>query len=162
MQHCLQMAKDSYQQEKERSKRISDKADYLIKYITILSGILTLCIKIFENSLETLNEQKYYNYVMVIMVVLFVITIALLLSVMRPVKVILLPTGTMYLKAIQNDNSNFNEMWKYIYYETVQYSKATARLEKINKINVILIMIAYISFLCIVAAAALLIIPGLL
>lgn len=158
MQYAVEIAKISYQQELDRNKKISTKTDYLIKYITILSGFLSLILKIIEEQLETLIETTFFRMILVISICMLIITIGLLLSVMRPKKVSFFPTGAEFLEVLKENNNDFDEQWKLKYYEVLQYSKATNKLEKANKIDTIIVTVSYIAFILAILGWAILII----
>lgn len=146
MKRALDVAKLSYQQEFERSKKMMEKTDYLIKYITILAAFLGLMLKVSEKQLESYFQILWVKNTLIGSVIMLVLTILVLLFLMRPVKIYLFPTGVEYLELLQEKSDEFDSRWKFDYYEVLQYSKFTNRLKNVNRLNIVLITISYISF----------------
>ena len=118
-------------------------------------------LKVSETRLENYFQIVWVKNTLVTAVIMLVITILILLFLMRPVKISLFPSGAEYLELLQNKSDEFEEKWKFDYYEVLQYSKSTNRLRRINKVNVILITISYITFSIAIIGSAILILNSM-
>lgn len=102
-------------------------------------------IKIFEDKLNVVAENKTTQVLIIVSVIAFVLTIICLLMIMYPLKTSLLPTGADYLQMIQNRNSEFDKKWKFSYQEVLLYSKLTDKQQKVNTLKIKLMMSAYLT-----------------
>lgn len=144
LKQCLLLSKEAYGQELERQKAIGVKADYLMKFYTLLLAVLNLSLPLIIKyaGLENSYMWKVF-YGLAMTSILLGIVSALLIQ--RPRKVVLFPGGTTALKEVQkSEKPAGSEEW--IYKNILLLDKRTLSIERGNRDAVKWTVVSYVMF----------------
>lgn len=145
MQHCLEIGQEAYNQEKSRQAVIVQKAEYLMKYHTLLVAILNLSLPLILRYVRIENSTWW--------IVFYIVTMAVLLSgiictlfIQFPKKLLLFPTSASVLKRVKANREQYDTQEAWIYKKILMWEKVTVSLEEANDSAVQWIKRAYIAF----------------
>lgn len=141
----LEISKVSYEQENDRSKQLLNKSDFLIKYISSI----TIFVNIF---LPLAFTNKIINLTVLILIY-FVISIPLILSlffairvqILKPVK--FFPLGKRVIDEIKNNRNAWNTTLKIKNRFILYYSSSTEELQVSNDHRAKILKVAYKQYL---------------
>lgn len=145
LKYCLQFAKRAYEQEAERQRHASDKADYLLKYLTLMTTAFSITISVVSKMSSVHIVGAVFWGLYIPMLGAGVIGIVSTLMIQTPRKIRQFPLGKEELLRVQKDSSKFDTEYKRIYQEILWTDKITVRLRKNNNAAMIWIMVAYIG-----------------
>lgn len=145
MQQCLEVGQEAYRQEVKRQDTIVTKAEYLMKYHTLLIAILNLSLPLLLKYAELKSSVSW--------MIFYVLTMLMLLSgiiftlfIQQPKKIKLFPTSASLLKKIQKDAESYQTEEDWIYKKILFYEQSTVTLENANNSSIKWIKKAYIVF----------------
>lgn len=145
LKKCLELGEMAYDQEVNRQKAIGSKADYLMKYHTLLIAILNLSLPLILNYADLKDTGAWRLFYLLTMGCLLS-GIIFTLMIQKPRKVSMFQTGTMVMKEMQKRGKMINsEEW--IYNNILQIDKATYLLEKSNNAAIKWIIASYAGFI---------------
>ena len=144
LKHCLQISREAYEQELERQKAIGVKADYLMKFYTLLIAILNLSLPLIIQYTQIQN-LKAWRYFYILAMGSLLLGIIFTLMIQMPRKVSLSQVGTAVLKEVKEAEDDIcQEIW--IYKNILRLDKRTFSIEKVNNAAVKWVKKSYIIF----------------
>lgn len=145
LEQCLRISKEAYEQEISRQKTIVSKADYLMKFHTLLVAILNLSLPLIVKyaELENLGDWRiFYGFAMACLLLGIIFT----LLIQKPRKITMSQLGTTVLKEVQKTGKDIcAEEW--VYKSILLLDKRTLSVEKANNGSVKWIIASYIAFI---------------
>lgn len=143
LKYCLQFSEKAYEQETERQRHAMNKADYLLKYLTLLMAAFNITISVVSkmNSLHIAGVVFWGLYVP--MLVSGILGIISTLMIQKPRKIRRFPLGKEELLKIQDNPSKYDTDCKRIYQEILRIDKISDRLKENNDKAVKWIMTGY-------------------
>lgn len=147
LEYAFQISIKAYQQEVDRSRVISARADYLMKWVTLFISVFNIAIPIMVKEIEF----DYRNFAFVCLyslLMLFLIVAMISLTLVNfPKKVKHFPLGRNILEKDQNKLPDQNIDFEIIYNNILMQDVITKKLSKGNDKSVIEIMIANMAII---------------
>lgn len=145
LKYCLQFAQRAYDQEMERQRYAASKADYLLKYLTLLMTAFNITVSVVSKMSNVRIAGIIFWGLYIPMLVAGVVGIVSTLMIQKPRKIRVFPLGKEELLKVQNDSLQYDTDCKRIYQEILLTDKITVSLRENNNTAMIWIMSAYIS-----------------
>lgn len=145
LRQCLEIGKEAYTQELSRQKTIINKAEYLMKFHTLLIAILNLSLPLIIKYVELKNSALWRVFYILTMACLLMGIIFTLL-IQRPRKIAMFQTGTSVLKEVQKKGDLAYTEDEWLYKKLLLSDRMTLSLERANNFSVRWIVMAYVFF----------------
>lgn len=147
LDYCLQLGKRAYDQEVMRHKNAINKAEYLFKYLTLLTTAFNIVVSVVSkmNNIDIAEREFVVLYILMLVAGAAGIISSLLIQIPRKTK--LFGLGFEELKRVQANPDKYDTEFKRIYQEILWTDTITRRMRKNSNTALIWIMIAYISLI---------------
>lgn len=144
LNYCLRFSKRAYDQELERQKNVMNKAEYLLKYLTLLSAAINIVVSVVSkmSTIDTTGTVFWALYILMLMA--GAIGIISTLMVQRPRRIKQFSLGTEELVRIKKDPVKYSTEYARIYQEILWSDTVTERMRKNNSRALRWIVAAYI------------------
>ncbi len=152
LKYCLQFSKKAYEQQIERQRHAMDKADYLLKYLTLLMAAFNITISVVSKMSSVHIAGSVFWCLYVPMLLSGMLGIVSTLMIQRPRKIRQFPSGKEELIKIQQNPSEYGTEYKRIYQEMLRIDKISDRLKENNDKAMKWIMTGYICMVVMIAA----------
>ncbi len=142
---CLEIGKEAYAQEVNRQKTIINKAEYLMKFHTLLIAILNLSLPLIIKYVELKSSDQWrWFYILTMACLLLGIIFTLFIQVPR--KIVMPQTGVAVLKEVQKKGNLTYTDDEWLYKKVLLFDRMTQSLDKSNNSSVKWTIAAYVSF----------------
>ena len=145
LKYCLGAAKRAYEQENVRQRNAMDKAEYLFKYLTLLTTVFNVAVSVISKMNQVNTADFYFIALYVPMLTAGFIGIASTLLIQMPRKIKQFSLGTEELKKVQKEPARFRTEKEWTYQEILWMDTITTRMRANNDKAMKWILIAYIS-----------------
>lgn len=145
MQQCMEVGQEAYEQELRRQKAIVDKAEYLMKYHTLLIAILNLSLPLIIKYVDMKKSRSWLIFYVLAMAVLL-LGIIFTLTIQKPRKLQLFPTTAGLLQEVQKNKEKYRSEEDWIYRKILLWNRVTVSLDEANELSVKWIKAAYVFF----------------
>ncbi|MDE7197280.1 MAG: hypothetical protein K2O15_00190 [Lachnospiraceae bacterium] len=144
LNYCLRFSRRAYDQELERQKNMMGKAEYLLKYLTLLSAALNIMVSVVSkmNDIDTASIAFWGLYIL--MLTAGVAGVISTLMVQRPRKMKQFSLGVEELERIQRDPVRYSTECGRIYQEILWNDTVTKRMKENNNRALGWIVAAYV------------------
>ncbi|MDE5932658.1 MAG: hypothetical protein K2H40_09290, partial [Lachnospiraceae bacterium] len=132
LNYCLQAAKRAYDQETVRQRHAMDKAEYLFKYLTLLTTAFNIAVSVISkmNQVNTTNSVFFGLYILMLTAGIIGIVGTLMIQIPRKTKQFAL--GTEELKRVQSEPAKYRTDMERTYQEILWMDTITIRLRENN------------------------------
>lgn len=144
LKYCLQFSEKAYEQETERQRQAAGKADYLLKYLTLLMTAFNITISVVSKMSNIHIVGIVFWGLYVPMLVSGILGIISTLMIQKPRKTRCFPLGKEELLKVQNNPSEYDTECKRVYQEILRIDKISDRLKENNNKAMKWIMAGYI------------------
>lgn len=144
LDYCLRLSERAYSQELERQKNVMSKAEYLLKYLTLLSAAINIVVSVVSkmSNIETTGTVFWTLYIL--MLIAGAIGIISTLLVQRPRKIKQFSLGAEELSRIKEDPVKYSTEYGRICQEILWNDTVTKRMRENNSRALKWIVIAYV------------------
>ncbi len=101
LEYCLQFARKTYEQETERQKSTANKADYLFKYLTLMTTAFSITVSVVSKMNNISVSGIIFWSLYLTMLTVGIIGLLSTLMIQRPRKIRQFPKGTEALAKVQ-------------------------------------------------------------
>lgn len=148
LKRVLEITKESYKQECDRSGKILTKSDYIIKYVTtILVFINAIMVFMISNMI---NNKELIIAVYIVNSIILIISLTCAINAQSLLKVNFFPTGKVILSDLNNYSQQNSELYsptEMLKDEVLYYSNCIESLEEVNKKRAKYLKCAYVFFI---------------
>lgn len=144
LNYCLRFSQKAYDQEVERQKNVMNKAEYLLKYLTLLSAAINIVVSVVSkmSAIDTSGTVFWGLYILMLAAGAFGIISTLMVQ--RPRRIKQFSLGTEELVRIKKDPAKYGTEYARIYQEILWSDTVTERMRKNNSQALKWIVAAYI------------------
>lgn len=152
LDYCLRFSEKAYNQELERQKIVVSKAEYLLKYLTLLSAAINITVSVVSKMSEISPTGIAFWSLYILMLLAGAIGIISTLFVQRPRKIKQFALGSEELGRIQEDSAKYSTQCGRIYKEILWSDTITERMRENNKRAIKWIIAAYVCVVVMVVS----------
>ncbi|MDE6386775.1 MAG: hypothetical protein K2L82_03075 [Lachnospiraceae bacterium] len=152
LKYCLQFSKKAYEQETERQRHAMGKADYLLKYLTLLMTAFNITISVVSKMSSVHIVGVVFWGLYMPMLLSGILGIISTLMIQKPRKIMRFPSGKEELLKVQRNPSEYDTECKRIYQEILRVDKICDRLKENNDKAMKWIMTGYICMVVMIVA----------
>lgn len=150
LNYCLQFSQRAYDQELERQKSAMSKAEYLLKYLTLLTTAFSITVSVVSNMSGVDTTGIVFWGLYLLMLAAGMIGIISTLMIQRPRKIKLFSLGIEELKKVQEDPEKYRTGCGRTYQEILWIDTITKRTRANNDRALKWIVTAYTSLVVMV------------
>lgn len=121
LEFCLQMGKQTYEQEVKREQEIRKRADYLFKWITFIVSIFNIAVPLIVKTDNIHFKDCAFVLLYAAIMLLFIVAVILVVSIEFPQKKKYYPLGTDLLKRAKEDITKFTNETD-LQYQSILYT----------------------------------------
>ena len=150
LDYCLQLAKRAYDQETMRQKNAINKAEYLFKYLTLLTTAFNIVVSVISklNNVNTAECKFLVLYILMLVTGAAGIISSLMIQIPRKTK--LFSLGIKELERVQENPDKYYTDFKRIYQEILWTDAITKRMRENSDKALKWILIAYVSLVAMI------------
>ena len=150
LDYCLQFSKRAYDQEIMRQKSALNKAEYLFKYLTLLTSAFNIVVSVVSkmNDINTAEPEFVVLYILMLAAGATGIISSLIIQIPRKTK--LFSLGIEELKRVQANPVKYHTEFERIYQEILWVDTITKRMRENSDKVLKWILIAYISLVAMI------------
>lgn len=142
IQFCQQMSDEAYEQELNRERIIGVKTEYLFKWLTLLTAIFNIAVPIIATETSVDFEGSVFVILYALMMVFLLGAMVMVAAINFPRKVKRNPSGSEWMKRIQNHPEKYETENDFIYQNILCKDVIIEKMKKNNNRSVIFITIA--------------------
>lgn len=144
LDYCLRFSRKAYEQEMERQKSVVGKAEFLLKYLTLLSAAVNIVVSVVSKMIAIDTTRVVFWVLYILMLTAGGLGIIGTLLVQRPRKMKQFALGSEELVRIKNNPDKYSTECRRIYQEILWSDIVTTRIRENNNRAIRWIVIAYI------------------
>ncbi len=152
MDYCLRFSRRAYDQELERQKNVANKAEYLLKYLTLLSAAINIVVSVVSKMIAIDTTEMAFWGLYILMLAAGVVGIVSTLLIQRPRKIKQFALGTEELGRIQSDPTKYSTECGRVYQEILWSDIITKRMRENNNRALKWIVLAYVCVVIMVVS----------
>ena len=152
LNYCLRFSERAYEQELERQKSVMSKAEYLLKYLTLLSAAINIVVSVVSNMGVIDTTGTIFWFIYILMLAAGGIGIISTLLVQRPRKIKQFSLGFEELARIKDNPVKYGTECERIYQEILWSDIVTKRMRENNSRALKWIVMAYVCVVVMVVS----------
>lgn len=146
LEFCFEIGKIAYEQEQSRMESIKNKAENLVKYSTLILGIVNLAVSLVINGALIVNVTEIMSIMYLITVAFVLCCIITTLLTQKPSLVRIFPDGVVMIETMQVEKEDYNGKEKQLYQQILMYTECTRTLNMNNEKSIKLLRFAYVFY----------------
>lgn len=147
LKYCLEIGKDAYEQEKDRTETLKMRTENVVKYSTIFIAIANLVVSLVDKGALGITLVLPVKIIYICLMASIIICIILALVAQRPILIEMFPDGVWMLDEIRSHQDKYMYENERIYELILRYASRTKTIRKSNDFSFKLVTASYILYI---------------